>query len=219
MEIGDEIAKLAARFDTAERDDIYHLLTTMRYPAEHKQETRARIVRAAARRFRSRGGEGAAISDLMRDLRLTHGGFYRHFDSKEDLFAEAFAVGLEQVSEKLVRAAEAARGGELKALIEAYLSQEHCDDAANGCPVAALMAEVARRPGATRGAFQQVMRAHNARMARYVPGQTDEERQRRAVMLFSGMAGTLNVARALTDERRRRVLEDARTFYLKAVGG
>lgn len=77
----------------------------------------------------------------MRDLRVTHGGFYQHFDSKEDLFAEASGLGLQQVS-----------------------------------------------------------------------------RQRRAVMLFSGMAGTLNVARALTDERRRRVLEDARTFYLKAVG-
>jgi TetR/AcrR family transcriptional repressor of nem operon len=192
----------------------------MRYPAEHKQGTRARIVRAAALRFRRRGGEGAAISDLMRDLRLTHGGFYRHFDSKEDLFAEAFAAGLEQVSERLVRAAEAApRGGALKALIDAYLSQEHCDDAANGCPVAALMAEVARRPGATRGAFQQAMRAHIARMARYVPGRTDEKRRRTAVMLFSGMAGTLNVARALSDERRRRVLEDARTFYLRAVGG
>jgi TetR/AcrR family transcriptional regulator, transcriptional repressor for nem operon len=192
----------------------------MRYPAEHKQETRARIVRAAARRFRTRGGEGAAIADLMRDLRLTHGGFYRHFDSKEDLFAEAFAVGLEQVSERWVRAAEAApRGGELKALIDTYLGPEHCDDVADGCPVAALMAEVTRRPVATRRAFQQAVRAHIARMARYVPGLTDEERQRKAVMLFSGMAGTLTVARALTDERRRRVLEDARTFYLKAVGG
>jgi hypothetical protein len=56
-------------------------------------------------------------------------------------------------------------------------------------------------------------------VARYVPGLTDEERQRKAVMLFSGMAGTLNVARPLTQARRRRVLEDARTFYLQAVGG
>jgi TetR/AcrR family transcriptional regulator, transcriptional repressor for nem operon len=156
----------------------------------------------------------------MRDLRLTHGGFYRHFDSKEHLFAEAFARGLEQVSERWVRAAEAApRGAELKALIDAYFGPEHCDDVANGCPVAALMAEVARRPAATRRAFQQAARAHIARMARFVPGQTDEERKRTAVMLFSGMAGTLNVARALSDEGRRRVLEDARSFYLKAVGG
>ena len=208
------------RFDASDIDDIYHLLTTMRYAAEHKQQTRARIVRAAARRFRSRGSEGAAISDLMRDLRLTHGGFYRHFDSKEDLFAEAFAVGLDHVSQRLVRAAEAApRGGELKALIDTYLSPEHCKNVADGCPVAALMTEVTRRPVATRKAFQQAVRAHIARMARYVPGRTGEERQRKAVMLFSGMAGTLNVARALTVERRRRVLEDARTFYFKAVGG
>ena len=125
---------------------------------------RARIVRAAARRFRSRGGEGAAIWDLMRDLRATHGGFYRHFDSKEDLFAEAFADGLEQVADRLVRAAEAAPGGgELKALIDAYLSPEHCDDVANGCPVAVLTAEVTRRPAATRRAFQQACTsAHRA---------------------------------------------------------
>jgi TetR/AcrR family transcriptional repressor of nem operon len=192
----------------------------MRYPADRKQQTRARIVRAAARRFRSRGGEGAAISDLMRDLRLTHGGFYRHFDSKEHLFAEAFASGLEQISERLVRAAEPApRGGALKALIDAYLSQEHCADIANGCPVAALMAEVTRRPAATRRAFQQAVKAHLARMARYVPGRTDEERRRTAGMLLSGMAGTLNVARALTGEGRRSVLEAGRTFYLKAVSG
>jgi hypothetical protein len=56
-------------------------------------------------------------------------------------------------------------------------------------------------------------------MARYVPGLTDEERQRKAVMLFSGMAGTLNVARVLPGEHRRRVLENARAFYLAAVGG
>jgi TetR/AcrR family transcriptional repressor of nem operon len=156
----------------------------------------------------------------MRDLRLTHGGFYRHFDSKDDLFEEAFTVALEQVSERLVRAAETApRGGELKALIDAYLSPEHCDDIANGCPVAALIAEVNRRPAPMRRAFQQAVRAHIARMAQYVPGPTDEERQRKAVMLFSGMAGTLNLARALTDERRRRVIEHAGIFYLKAVGG
>jgi hypothetical protein len=56
-------------------------------------------------------------------------------------------------------------------------------------------------------------------MARYVPGQTDEERRRKAVTLFSGMTGMLSGARALTDERRRRVLEDAKTSYFKAVGG
>src|SRR5260370_1171918 len=93
----------------------------MRYNAEHKHQTRGRIVRAAARRFRSRGSE-ATIGELMRDLRLTHGGFYRHFESKEDLFAEAFEQSLKELWDRFTKAIEqAARGGELKALIDAYL--------------------------------------------------------------------------------------------------
>src|SRR5512143_1406181 len=119
----------------------------MRYPAEHKQETRERIIRAAARRFRSHGSQGAVIGDLMRDLRLTHGGFYRHFDSKEDLLVETFEQGLSDISRRLASAIEKAPpGGELKALIDAYLDIEHCDNAGEGCPVAALASELARRP-------------------------------------------------------------------------
>src|SRR5438094_9875955 len=102
----------------------------MRYSADHKQHTHERIVRAAARRFRSRGGEGAGIGDLMRDLRLTHGGFYRHFDSKEDLFAEAFEQSLREVGDGVTEAiANAPHGSELKALIDASLAIDHCNDA------------------------------------------------------------------------------------------
>ena len=106
----------------------------MRYPAEHKQQTRERIVRAAARRFRSRGNKGTVIGDLMRDLRLTHGAFYRHFDSKEELFAEALEHSLEQSARKVLLTVEnAPQGGELKALIDSYLDIEHCKDVAGGC--------------------------------------------------------------------------------------
>src|SRR6516162_1412230 len=120
---------------------------TMRYPAYHKQQTRQRIVRAAARRFRSRGTEGATIGNLMHDLRLTHGGFYRHFDSKEELFTEAFRESLEELSEKMLSALEhATKGGELKALINRYLSIEHSEDVAGGCPVAAMATEAASSP-------------------------------------------------------------------------
>src|SRR5215472_12478192 len=102
-----------------EADQMMYIIsqsTTMRYPAQHKQQTRQRIVRAAARRFRSRGTEGATIGTLMRDLRLTHGGFYRHFGSKEQLFIEAFRESLEELSRKMRSAIEhVPRGGELKA--------------------------------------------------------------------------------------------------------
>src|SRR5258708_34728241 len=85
---------------TAEHKMIYIIPEgpIMRYPAQHKQQTRQRIVRAALRRFRSRGTEGASIGTLMRDLRLTHGGLYRHFRRKEDLFVAAFEQGLKQLA-------------------------------------------------------------------------------------------------------------------------
>jgi TetR/AcrR family transcriptional repressor of nem operon len=164
------------------------------------------------------GREGAAIGDLMRDLRLTHGGFYRHFDSKEGLFAEAFDHSLKEVGDRVIRALEsAAPGGELKALIDAYLDLRHCDDVAGG-PVAALASEVARRPRGARGPFQQARRAHISRMAPYVPAKTEEERRGKAIALFSGMAGTLAVARTFTDEQdRRRILDGARQFFLAAA--
>src|SRR5258708_29263204 len=120
----------------------------MRYSAEHKERTRGRIVRAAARRFRSRGSE-AAVGELMRDLRLTHGGFYRHFKSKEDLFAEAFEQSLKELWDRLTKAIEqAARGGELMALIRADLHVDHLNQVAGRCPVAALASYVTRRPPA-----------------------------------------------------------------------
>ena len=193
----------------------------MRYSAEHKKQTRERIIRAAARRFRSRGSQGAAIGDLMRELHLTHGGFYRHFASKEDLFVEVFEHRLDEMHGKIASAIEQAPpGGELKAFIEAYLDIEHCDNAAEGCPVAALASELARRPPRSRArmAFQRVLRDRTQRMAKYIPGENEEERVRKARMLLSGMAGTLSVARVLVEEGdRRKFLEDAKKFYFDAV--
>jgi TetR/AcrR family transcriptional repressor of nem operon len=203
-------------------DEMMYIIlqgTLMRYPSEHKQQTRERIVRAAARRFRSRGSGGVVIEDLMRDLHLTHGGFYRHFDSKEELFAEAFEHSIEQLGRKVLATIEQApRGGELKALIDRYLDIEHCNDVASGCPVAALATEIARRPPTARSAFLRVLRNHMAKVAKYIPGATEEERERKARVLFSGMAGTLNLARVIVDDQqRRRFLDDAKKFYLDAA--
>ena len=198
---------------------IIPLSLVMRYPAEHKQETRERIVQAAARRFRSRGSEGTVIGDLMLDLRLTHGGFYRHFDSKEELFAEALDLSFEQLARKVLSTVEnGPRGGELKALIDSYLDIEHCGNVSGGCPVAPLAAEMARRPSKARAAFVRVLRNHMTHVAKYIPGATEEERERKARVLFSGMAGTLTLARVIVGEQqRRRFLDDAKKFYFDAI--
>src|SRR5687768_15793893 len=126
----------------------------------------------------------------MRDLRLTHGGFYRHFKSKEDLFAQVFEHSLEQVRLKFAPAvARAPQGQELKALIEAYLDASHCANLAEGCPVAALASEVARRPRSTRATFERALQSHIRLIATFVPGENETEREYKAMTLFSGMAG------------------------------
>src|SRR5215468_4548047 len=174
-------------------DDIYHpMRIDMRYPVHQKQETRERIVRAASRHFRDRGGEGVAIADLMRKLNLTHGGFYRHFDSKEQLFAEAVAKSFEDVRAKFRDAVEKAPpDGKLKVLIEEYLSLEHCANPDSGCPLAALASEIPRYPRAVRVKIDQAMRDHLKKVSEFLPGATEIDRQRNCLVLLSGMSGAL----------------------------
>jgi TetR/AcrR family transcriptional regulator, transcriptional repressor for nem operon len=192
----------------------------VRYPADHKHRVRAQIVRAAARRFRGRGGEGVAIADLMRELKLTHGGFYRHFRGKEELFNEALIASIEHLQAKMIEIAEAA-GHEraAAAIVRRYLSLEHCANPSEGCPLAALSTEIARHPKSTRAAFDEILRSHLAPIGRFMPGRTKLEREQTAIVVFAGMAGVLNVARAVADDTLRdAILADGRAFYLKALG-
>jgi len=190
----------------------------MRYPAKQKQETRERIVRAASRRFRGRGEQRVAIADLMRELHLTHGGFYRHFASKEDLFVESIATGFAEIAERHAHAAEAGPpGSELRSIIERYLSPEHCANPAEGCPLAALASEIARHPRASRVRFDRAIHDSMQVLAQFLPGSTEGERQRNCAVLFSGMAGALSLARVVADEEMRQsILQGAREFYIKA---
>ncbi|MGH9324597.1 MAG: TetR/AcrR family transcriptional regulator, partial [Vicinamibacteria bacterium] len=165
------------------------------------------------------GGVGVPIADLMRELRLTHGGFYRHFRGKEQLFEEALLASLAQAAAKMKAAAERAPAGhELEAIITAYLSAEHCANPADGCPVAALAAEIARLGKSTRAALDRALRDHAAALSRFMPGDSSAERKRTAMVLFAGMAGALNLARAAADESlRQAILEDARAFYVRIL--
>lgn len=189
----------------------------MRYSAEHKQETRERIVKAASRQFRRRGRAGVAIADLMRKLNLTHGGFYRHFGSKEQLFVEAIEKGFEDVRADLKRTTQKTPGSELNAVIEGYLSLEHCSNPAEGCPMAALASEIARQPRAVRLKLDQITSDHINQIAKLLPGATQSQRRRNTVVLFSGMAGAITFARSVADEdMRKNILGAARQFYVKA---
>lgn len=157
----------------------------MRYSAEHKKETRDRILRAASRELRRGGGKGVAIADLMGKVDLTHGGFYRHFGSKEELLLEAIAKGFEEAAAEHIKAVESGQpGSELKRIIERYLSPEHCANPSDGCPLAALTSEIARYPRSLRVKIDRAMRGHFKPIARFLPGKNDAERERNCLILF-----------------------------------
>jgi TetR/AcrR family transcriptional repressor of nem operon len=186
----------------------------MRYPAEHKEETRERIVHAASRRFR-RSGANVGIAELMKTLKLTHGGFYRHFKSKDALLAEAVEKAFSEMRAKVRAAiANAAPGQELRIIIENYLSEAHCADPAGGCPIATLSQEMARHSPAVRKTFDRAIQNSTTALSQYMSGASEEERKRKAGVLMAGMAGTLALARAISDERQRReILAAARRVY------
>ncbi len=192
----------------------------MPYSKAHKARTRARIVAAAARAFRAEGIGNVTIPALMRDAGLTHGGFYAHFANKEALVAEACARGLSESSQAILAAAGAKPPAEaLSLIIRAYLSRDHRDHPDTGCTIAALGADIAREPDAVRASFADALRAYARRIAAYLPGPDEAQREEAALVLLSGMAGTLMVARALDDrEQSDRLLLAARRFYMDALG-
>jgi Transcriptional regulator len=189
----------------------------MRYSQEHKLETRKRILSEASRRFRGQGSEGFSIADLMHDLKLTHGGFYRHFNSKEQLFAEALTSAVQDAHAKLTTGSDAkTRGSQLRVIIERYLSPWHWANPAEGCPLAALASEMPHQPRAVRASFDQALETYMDGIEGLLPGKTRPERQRNFLVLFSGMAGTLSLARAVSDEQTRaRLLHAAQEFYIR----
>jgi TetR/AcrR family transcriptional regulator, transcriptional repressor for nem operon len=190
----------------------------MRYSQEHKLKTRRRILYEASRRFRGQGSEGFSIADLMHDLKLTHGGFYRHFNSKEQLFEEALASAVQDAHAKLTTGSDAKTpASQLRVIIERYLSPWHWANPAEGCPLAALVSEMPHQPRAVRAAFDQALETYMDGIERLLPGKTRPERQRNFLVLFSGMAGTLSLARAVSDEQiRARLLHAAKEFYIQA---
>jgi TetR/AcrR family transcriptional repressor of nem operon len=169
----------------------------MRYGKDQKQATRQRILEAAGRRFKQDGIDGAGVAALMSDAGLTNGAFYAHFASKEDLVANVLADQL-LTQRQSVDAQPPDREG-LEAFVRSYLSPQHRDQCAEGCPSAALLDEIARRPAATRQVFtDELMGVIDDIAARLDP--TDIAAARAdALAVFGLMVGTLQLARALTD--------------------
>jgi TetR/AcrR family transcriptional regulator, transcriptional repressor for nem operon len=171
----------------------------MRYGKDHKQATRQRILEAAGRRFKQDGIDGAGVATLMSDAGLTNGAFYAHFASKEDLVANVLADQL-RAQRQSFDAQPSDRAG-LEAFIRSYLSPEHRDNCADGCPSAALLDEITRRPDATRQIFTHELMSEIDDIASRLDRTNAEAARADALTIFGLMIGTLQLARTLTDRK------------------
>ena len=171
----------------------------------------------AARSFRERGGDSSGIGTVMKKVGLKKGGFYRHFNSKDDLFVEAVARALDETGRGMVDVAKSAPEGQaLQTIIEHYLSIGHANSPGSGCVRAALGPELARKPLAVRQRIETLLEAYRERLSPFMPGQTQEEKLAKCRLLFPSMAGVLMMVRVIPDpQRREQRLMEARSFFMK----
>ena len=153
----------------------------MRVTRAEAEKNRERIIETASRLFRERGFDGIGVAELMKVVGLTHGGFYGHFSSKEDLMAQACAHALKRSLDALQHAAE--QGGEnaLSAVASTYLTATHRDQPADGCMFAALGAEAARHDSPVRSVFTQGVRSVVEALTQLLPGDSIEKKRKRAL--------------------------------------
>jgi len=172
----------------------------MRKSKQEAAVTRQRIIKAAAAAFRKNGIAGTGLSDLMAAAGLTHGGFYRHFDSKDQIVAEACTAAAESLVEQLAASAskKSPQHG-LKAIVENYLSAAHRDEPAAGCPVAALGSEIARGDERTRAAATQALLKFVEVLASQFGKTRPDVARRRALVAAATMIGALTMSRIVTD--------------------
>ena len=185
----------------------------MPWKKEHKSATRGRILEKAAAAIRAKGVAGLGVAQVMADSGLTHGGFYAHFGSKEDLVASALGRACEESRSRLQAAADRAPEGErLQAVANAYLTSNHMRHPETGCPIAAVGPEVERGAGPARQAYAEYVRGNLDQMEAMAAGKTREERRRAAAGTYATMVGALLLARALGDEEGEKFLAQVRRF-------
>jgi TetR/AcrR family transcriptional regulator, transcriptional repressor for nem operon len=190
----------------------------MRYRPEHKAEVHQKIVKDASRRVRAEGLTGAAVAAVMRDTGLTHGGFYKHFGSKDELLLEALREAFREIGDILTGAAEQSRPeAAWKAIVKTYLSPEYCDHAERGCPLTTLAPELARAEKGMRGRILGELVNYKDRMVPFMPGRRIADKERAFFVIFSTMAGAVEIARMIPDRvAQEKVLASVREFLLSS---
>jgi TetR/AcrR family transcriptional repressor of nem operon len=165
-----------------------------------KANTHARLVEAAAVRFKERGIDGISLSDLMKDLKLTHGGFYKHFDSRDELVSEALELALAQSGQALREHVFRGDKPDIAAFVDFYLDESHRDGRAAGCAVAALAGDAPRKSADVQAQFRRHVETNVEILSEALRlGGAAGDSRATALLVLSALYGGLIMARAVGD--------------------
>jgi TetR/AcrR family transcriptional repressor of nem operon len=179
---------------------------------EQAAANRQKILDVAGTLFRQHGFDGIGVADIMKRAGLTHGGFYGHFGSKDDLAAEITArvLGNEGWAQRLTGTANPSFG----AVVRGYLSPRHRDDPGHGCLFAALGSDMVRQPRSVRRAFTEGLRVRLDALGKLLPGRSAAARRAKALATMAGLVGALMLSRAVDDPNLSDdILEAAATTF------
>jgi len=174
----------------------------MRYDSEHKQKTRARVLQVAARAIRADGPERVGVAGVMAEAGLTHGGFYAHFKSKDELIAAAIGTMFDESRARVLRETEGrSPAAGLLAYIEFYLSAKHRDARGGGCPIAALASDLPRQAESSREEFAGGVRRLVETLADKLESLGHVDTKEEASSMVAELVGALSLARVEPDRR------------------
>jgi TetR/AcrR family transcriptional repressor of nem operon len=172
----------------------------MRYQTDHKEQTRARVIAEAAKAIRTDGPHRIGVAAVMAKAGLTHGGFYAHFASKDDLVAAAIAQMFVEVATRFEETvADKPPAEALRAYIDFYLSREHRDQRERGCPLPTLSADLPRLPLPARERYTLGVRRLTDRLCRHLAALGHAEPDRLAASTLAELIGALVLARAVSE--------------------
>ncbi len=192
----------------------------MGYSKAQRAKTHERIVKLAAKRFREEGLAGIGIAGLMKEAGLTVGGFYKHFDSRNDLVAQAVNSAFGGWKRRVDAAKSSGPPVSYEKLIDDYLSEAHRDNPGTGCAFSALAPEIARSEKRTRALTSEQVRNDIQLIAALRPAKDKRTARSRAILTFSALVGAMALARAVSDEAlSREILNTVGELLKDSAGG
>jgi len=188
----------------------------MRYDTEHKQRTREKVLKAAAKAIRAQGPHRVGVAAVMSKAGLTHGGFYAHFESKDDLVAAAIGQMFEEARSNWARLTQEKQpAAALAAYIDFYLSTAHRDAVSAGCPIPILAPESRRLAKPSRDQFAAGVARLKERLRAQLELLEVPDAQDEASSMLAELIGALALARAEPDTQRSNAILDVSKRRLK----